>query len=323
MKKNKSVVQNILANSLACIALLAGCAGFTEDGNSISGVSNDGLSIDIAQHFAAARVTRGGGAHIDEAKDSVTFVLNIFGGCFKRNGAFVYDLDYTFADEYHFAYKFRNDTLLLSSYYEDASTKEIDTGIWVGGTSGNLGGTWLLTQCMYVNDEYVCGNGGYNKFFKLDGDKVEYRVEDRSDYDYMNSYFVSELFKFLGDQYTIYLQDVFYGAQYVDENAKKYGIVVQEKTNKSMKFTYDNHVFDLKLNYARYRDSVSVSLSSGETTCVGYHSIKHDVPPELCRDENAPYLQSSRSDSESDALQYEKSNYREFQDCIDGILGRE
>ena len=78
MKKNKSVVQNILANSLACIALLAGCAGFTEDGNSISGVSNDGLSIDIAQHFAAARVTRGGSADIDEAKDSVTFVLNIW-----------------------------------------------------------------------------------------------------------------------------------------------------------------------------------------------------------------------------------------------------
>lgn len=323
MKKNNYFVRRFIAACITSVAILAGCAGFTEDGNSFSGASDEGLSFDIAQHFAAARVTREGNADIDEAKDSVTFVLNIFGGCFKRNGLFVYDSYYSFADEYHFAYKFRNDTLLLSSYYEDPSTKEIDTGIWVGGTSGKLDGTWLLTQCMYVNDEYGCGNEGYNKFFKLDGDKVEYRVEDRPDYDYMHSYFVNELFEFLGNQSTIGLRDVFYGSRYVDENAKKYGIVVQEKTNKSMKFTYDNHVFDLKLNYARYRDSVSVSLSSGETTCVGNHSIKHDVPPELCRDENALYLQSSRSDSESDALQYEKSNYREFQDCIDGILGRE
>ena len=328
MKKNKysiqsiAFVRNVCVAFVAVVSLLAGCAGFTEDGNSFSETENS-IHIDIKNQFALARVTREGNADIDEVNDSVTFVLNIFGGCFKRNGVFVYDPDYTFADEYHFAYKFRNDTLLLSSYYEDKTTKEIETGIWVGGTSGSLDGTWLLSQCMYVNDEYVCGNGGYNKFFKLDGDKVEYRVEDRFDYDYMNSYFVSDLFKFMGNQSNIYIQDVFYGAQYVDENAKKYGIVVQEKTNKSMKFTYDNHVFDLNLNYARYRDSVSVSLKSGETTCVGNYSIKHDVPPELCSDENAPYLQSSRSDSESDALQYEKSNYREFENCINKILGRE
>ena len=323
MKKNNCFVQRFIAACITSVAILAGCAGFTEDGNSFSGASDEGLSFDIAQHFAAARVTASGSANIDEVNDSITFLLDILGGCLKRNGTLVYDPNYYFVDEHRFAYKLRNDTLLLSYYYEDEISRELDTDIWVGENAGELDGTWLLTQGGYVDEEYGCVNDVYNKYFKIDGDKVEYRVEDRSDYDYMHSYFVNDLFKFLGNQSTIGLRDVFYGSRYVEENAEKYGIVVQEKTNKSMIFTYDNHVFDLKLNYARYRDSVSVSLSSGETTCVGNHSIKHDVPPELCRDENALYLQSSRSDSESDALQYEKSNYREFQDCIDGILGRE
>ena len=90
-----------------------------------------------------------------------------------------------------------------------------------------------------------------------------------------------------------------------------------------MKFTYDNREFDLNLNYARYPDSVSVSLSSGGTTCMGDYSRKNDVLPELCRDENALYLQYTRSSSESEALRYEKSNVIEFENCVKRILGRE
>ncbi|MBP5439536.1 MAG: hypothetical protein J6Y14_01310 [Fibrobacter sp.] len=323
MKKNKSVAQKILTNSFACIALLAGCAGFTEDGNT-SWTEND-ASFEIAERFAAARVTQSGYANIDEVSDSLTVFLEVLGGCLKRGESFVFNPNYYFVDKQSFAYKFRNDTLLLSYYYEDKSTKEVDTGILVGGSSGILDGTWLMTQCMYVNDEYGCGNEGYNKYLKIDGNKVEFRADDRADYDYMNSVFVSDLFDFF-DKANIDLRVnyVFYGSRVVGARAEKYGITIQEKTNKSMKFTYDNHEFDLNLKYARYRDSVSVSLKSGETTCVGVYSVKHDVPPELCRDENAEYLQHSRYDSsESEALRYERSNSEKFEDCLNGILGRE
>ncbi len=320
MKKNKSVVQNILTNSLACIALLAGCAGFTEDGNSCADITED-----FANQFAAARVMQSGYANIDEVRDSMTVFLEVLGGCLKRGETFVFDPNYYFVDKQSFAYKFRNDTLLLSYYYEDKSTKEVDTDILVGGSSGKLDGTWLMTQCIYVNDEYGCGNEGYNKYLKIDGNKVEFRADDRADYDYMNSVFVNDLFDFFGKANSdLRVKYVFYGSRVVGSSAEKYGITVQEKTNKSMKFAFENRVFDLNLKYARYRDSVSVSLKSGEATCVGVYSVKHDVPPELCRDENAEYLQHSRyENSESEALRYERSNSEEFEDCINGILGRE
>ena len=90
-----------------------------------------------------------------------------------------------------------------------------------------------------------------------------------------------------------------------------------------MKFTYENHEFDLKLNYARYSDTVAVTLSSNGSTCIGNYSKKNDVPPKLCSEENSAYLQSSRNDSKSDALQYQKDNVREFSKCINNIIGRE
>lgn len=321
MKKNKSVVQNILTNCLACIGLLAGCAGFTADENTSCVDVIDGY----ADQFAAARVTASGSVKIDEVNDSVTIFLDVVGGCLKRGESFVYDPNYYFVDKYDFAYKFRNDTLLLSFTVEDVSIKEVDTGIWVGGSSGKLDGTWLLTQCMYVNDEYGCGNEGYNKYLKIDGNKAEFRADDRADYNYMNSIFVVDLFHFFGSASSEpNVKYVFNGSQRVDKRAEEYGITIQEKKNKSMKFTYDNREFDLNVNYARYRDSVSVSLSSGGITCVGNYSVKYDVPPELCRDENAEYLQHSRyDDSESEALRFEKNNEVEFGNCINGILGRE
>ena len=331
MKKNKSVVQKILSNFLACIGLLVGCAGYTEDGN--TSAVDDLKSFEIAERFAAARVTASGSANIDEVHDSITVFLDVLGGCLKRDGAFVYDPEYYFVDEQSFAYKFRNDTLLLSYTYEDKNTKDIETIILVGGTFGKLDGTWLMTQCVYVNDEYGCGNDGYNKYLKIDGNKVEYRADDRADFDYMKSVFVGDLFQFFDKTKDTLLIDfvneflrvnyVFYGSQNVDKLAEKYGISIQEKTNKSMKFTYDNREFDLNLNYARYPDSVSVSLSSGGTTCMGDYSRKNDVLPELCRDENALYLQYTRSSSESEALRYEKSNVIEFENCVKRILGRE
>ena len=322
MKKNKFIVRKILTNCVACLALLAGCAGFTEDGNCLE--TENSISVDLKNQFARARLTASGSAKIDEVSDSITVFLDVLGGCLKRDGAFVYDPDYYFVDENSFAYKFRNDTLLLSYTYEDKNTKEIETTILVGGTFGKLDGTWLMTQCMYVNDEQVCGNEGYNKYLKIDGNKVEYRADDRADFDYMKSVFVNDLFQFLGgtNRY-LRVEYVFYGSGFVDSRAEKNGIMILDKTNKRMKFTYDNREFDLNLNYARYHDSVSVSLKSGEITCVGDYSRKRDVPPELCRDENAEYLQHTRSSSESDALQFEKSNEIEFENCINGILGRE
>jgi len=276
---------------------------------------------DVQTAFESARLNKVGKAFVDESKDSVTFVLEIFGGCFRKDGKLYYDPDYYFEDVDRFAYNFRNDTLQLSYVDEDEITKELVTVQWVGGTFGVLDGTWRTSPCLYVDSVYGCGNDAYEKFFKLDGDKLEHRVGDVPNYDYMNTNFVGDIFGFLNDKHSIMFEDVFYSRS--DFSPEKYGITVQEKTKKSMKFTHEGRTFDLKVDFVRYSDTVAVTLSSNGIACVGNYSKKNDVPPELCREENSAYLESSRNDSKSDALQYKKDNVREFSKCIDSIIGRE
>lgn len=278
-------------------------------------------NLDVQTAFESARLNKVGKAIVDESKDSVTFVLEIFGGCFRKEGKLYYDADYYFEDVDRFAYNFRNDTLQLSYVDEDVIAKELVTVQWVGGTSGVLDGTWRTFPCLYVDSVYGCGNDAYEKFFKLDGDKLEHRVGDVPNYDYMNTNFVGDIFGFLNDKHSIMFEDVFYSRS--DFSPEKYGITVQEKTKKSMKFTHEGRTFDLKVDFVRYSDTVAVTLSSNGIACVGNYSKKNDVPPELCREENSAYLESSRNDSKSDALQYKKDNVREFSKCIDSIIGRE
>lgn len=276
---------------------------------------------DVQTAFESARLNRVGKAIVDESKDSVTFVLGISGGCFRKDGKLYYDADYYFEDVDRFAYNFRNDTLQLSYVDEDAIAKELVTVQWVGGTSGVLNGTWRTFPCLYVDSVYGCGNDAYEKFFKLDGDYLEHRVGDVPNYDYMNTNFVGDIFGFLNGKHSIMIEDVFYSRS--DFSPEKYGITVQEKTKKSMKFTHEGRTFDLKVDFVRYSDTVAVTLSSNGIACVGNYSKKNDVPPELCREENSAYLQSSRNDSKSDALQYKKDNRSEFEQCIKDIVGLE
>ena len=328
--KKINLMQNLFAMNFACAtvlafsailassALLTGCTGFTEDGNTSF---DEGGSIDVQTAFASARVTGMGKAHVDESNDSITFVTEAFGGCIKRNGTIFYNPDYYSAKEDHLAYTFRNDTLQLSSIFEDEKTKEHITVQYIGGTSGVLDGTWRSQPCFYLDGAYYCNNEAYEKFIKIDGDNVEFRAGDVPNYDYMNSDFVGQVFRFLSNKSSIVFEDVFY-SRTNNNSPEKYGITVQEKTNKSMKFTHEGRSFDLKLDFVRYSDSMAVTLSSNGTTCVGYYSKKKDVPPELCREENAPYMEfnAENSDSDAHASQYKKDNRSEFEQCIQGIL---
>ena len=114
MKKIDSFIKNIFATGLGCIAIFAGCAGFTEDTNS----SLPALDVgdDVGAGFASARVSQVGKALVNESKDSVTFVVETFGGCFLNDGTLFYDPDYYVVDEYRYAYSFSNDTLQLSYF---------------------------------------------------------------------------------------------------------------------------------------------------------------------------------------------------------------
>ncbi|MCI6437294.1 hypothetical protein [Fibrobacter sp.] len=318
-----SEMRNVFVFCLGSLALLAGCGGFTED---VNGNIVDGTPVDVNQMesvYALARVAQSGKVERSSAGDSITIVFEINGGCVKDGESLAYDPNFFFADSQTFAYSFRGDTLLLSTIYEPGpyevnQERYEESFIFVGGTPGVLDGIWKNTQCRYREEKIYCMNDGYDQYFKFDGGKVEIRVADREDYDYMQTVFVDQLFDFLGSGGSIQLETPYYYSDTKYEQ-EEYGIGILEKTNTAMKFTYGDLTFDLSLDYAYYKDSLSVTLKSGDVTCVGKHREIVNVPPEMC---NADYVDNFYEIEDTGLLKYEKKNDSEFEACIDGILGR-
>ena len=316
-------MRNVFAFCLGSLALLAGCGGFTED---VNGNIVEGTPVDVNQMesvYALARVAQSGKVERSSAGDSITIVFEINGGCVKDGESLAYDPNFFFADSQTFAYSFRGDTLLLSTIYEPGpyevnQERYEESFIFVGGTPGVLDGIWKNTQCRYREEKIYCMNDGYDQYFKFDGGKVEIRVADRENYDYMQTVFVDQLFDFLGSGGSIQLETPYYYSDTKYEQ-EEYGIGILEKTNTAMKFTYGDLTFDLSLDYAYYKDSLSVTLKSGDVTCVGKHREIVNVPPEMC---NADYVDNFYEIEDTGLLKYEKKNDSEFEACIDGILGR-
>lgn len=323
MKMKISEMRNVFAFCLGSLALLAGCGGFTED---VNGNIVEGAPVDVNQMesvYALARVAQSGKVERSSAGDSITIVFEINGGCVKDGESLAYDPNFFFADSQTFAYSFRGDTLLLSTIYEPGpyevnQERYEESFIFVGGTPGVLDGIWKNTQCRYREEKIYCMNDGYDQYFKFDGGKVEIRVADREDYDYMQTVFVNQLFDFIGSGGSIQLETPYYYSDTKYEQ-EEYGIGILEKTNTAMKFTYGDLTFDLSLDYAYYKDSLSVTLKSGDVTCVGKHREIVNVPPEMC---NADYVDNFYEIEDTGLLKYEKKNDSEFEACIDGILGR-
>lgn len=318
-----SEMRNVFAFCLGSLALFAGCGGFTED---VNGNIVEGTPVDVNQMesvYALARVAQSGKVERSSAGDSITIVFEINGGCVKDGESLAYDPNFFFADSQTFAYSFRGDTLLLSTIYEPGpyevnQERYEESFIFVGGTPGVLDGIWKNTQCRYREEKIYCMNDGYDQYFKFDGGKVEIRVADREDYDYMQTVFVNQLFDFIGSGGSIQLETPYYYSDTKYEQ-EEYGIGILEKTNTAMKFTYGDLTFDLSLDYAYYKDSLSVTLKSGDVTCVGKHREIVNVPPEMC---NADYVDNFYEVEDTGLLKYEKKNDSEFEACIDGILGR-
>ena len=323
--------KNAIAVFGAMFFVLSGCVGFTEDflGSSCSDASEASPVTDskLFPRFNAARHMQSGTVSVNENNDSVTIVLETYGGCTNKGGKFEWNDDFYFADTTKYAYRFQGDTLLLTKPYIpdefEANQDTFDvTLILVDGNPGVLEGIWLMTQCQIAKGKTTCYDDGYDRFVAFDVGSVEYRIQDRDDYDYMSSVFVEGLFIYLdvGQQIPV-IENVFYkhvNAKSLDDLSKEYNVEVLEKTNESMKFAYDGHTFKLKLEYAAFMDSVAVSLSSGDVTCKGSHVEMRDASTEMCRIENEDYLHKE----DSGAYSYSKGNDAEFERCIDSILGR-
>ncbi|MBR4784557.1 MAG: hypothetical protein IK012_04800 [Fibrobacter sp.] len=322
--QNKKVLSNVL---VAMCLVFSGCVGFTEDWFRFGDACDEepmSVVATLEPEFKAARFVQSGKIDVDSEHDSVTIILEIFGGCLKDNGGYAWDGDFYYVNERTYAYSFREDTLLLTytripdRFEANQDTFDVSV-ILVGGTPGSLEGIWRLTQCQYAEGKMQCYDDGFDKYFKFYESSVEIRIDDRVNYDYITTYFVRELFDFLeSPSASIDIGDVFY--RYAWTNwLEESGVKVQEKTNRSVNFEFDGRAFELQVEFARYRDSVAVSLKSGNTNCVGTYFRNDDVSEEVCSVENADYLRKQ----DSGALEFVRQNSDEFEKCIDGILGRE
>ena len=327
MKKNKCSIQSIAFVRNVCVAfvsvvsLLAGCAGFTEDGNSFSETENS-IHIDIKNQFALARVTREGNADIDESQGSLTFVYEKFGGCFNKDSAFVWDDTFYRVDSIKLFYSFQGDTLVLTD-----STINHDTGLptytsmyLIGGSSGVLDGIWMLLPCHSFGGDYSCVTyGTVTTFIRINEGKVEVRSSDEN-FDYMSSGFMEYLFSVVSggqDYATLSLSGLFSYSLSMNRFFTQDSFVVVSKTNKSMTFTHDGQSYTLNVVYASQSDSALVVLSSGEVSCEGYYRNEEYGSLELCREEFADYLYKHHLYSQDvDLWGYKHENYREFGSCI-------
>ena len=321
--------KNALTSTLAVLCLvLSGCVGFTEDwfrfGSASDASAPETTDVFPESEFNTARFVQSGKIDVDREHDSVTIILETFGGCLKDSGGYAWDGDFYYVNKRTYAYNFRGDTLLLTytripdRYEVNQETFDVSV-ILVGGTPGTLEGIWRLTQCQYAEGKMPCYDDGYEKYFKFYENFVEIRIDDRENYDYITTYFVREMFEFMETpSATIDFGDIFYrfgSTNWLEESGAK----VQEKTNRSVKFEFDGRAFELHVDYARYKDSVAVSLKSGNTECVGTYFGSGAASEEVCSAENADYLRKQ----DSGAFELVRQNSDEFRKCIDGILGRE
>ena len=244
-------------------------------------------------------------------------------------------------------YEFRGDTLLLYDIYH--GLPDTDYGeMLVGGTAGNLYGTWTFTGCEYdkEEDETECYEKNLQYFlrtitFSKGKAEINYKVyfdryvEDHGDF--MNSYFMSQLFNTLGGNYPeIYLDEIWYmEASSVQATAQKIGAVFTSKTKSNATFelggkTYTVNVkhMDMSLNREGYfianeNKEIQVEVSDGITTCMGEYNT-HYMNADYCK---AEYKDNLRMDEWEDsnygtfiaAEKYSSNNEDDFEQCITGI----
>lgn len=333
MQKNKCSIQNLtfvcnmcVAIVAVCVSLLAGCAGFTEDGNSLE--AEKSIHVEVQNQFALARETRWGRADVDESQGSLTIVFETIGGCFKKDSAFVWNDAFYKADSMKYYYTFLGDTLVLTD-----STINHDTGLptytslyLIGGSSGSLDGIWKLLPCHSFGGDYSCVTYGMETtFIRINEGKVEVRSSDEN-FDYMSSGFIEYLFSFVNarNRYNyseLSLESLFAHSLSLDRYFTQEDFVVVSKTNKNMTFTHDGRSYALNVVYASRSDSAVVSFSSGNDSCFGHYRKVEYASSELCREEFADYLYEKHLYKEDlDLWDYKNDNYKEFGSCISNLL---
>ena len=244
-------------------------------------------------------------------------------------------------------YDFRGDTLVLYDIYHGQPDTEYGE-LLVGGTAGNLYGTWTFTGCEYNKDDdetecYEKNLRYYHRSITFSKGKAEINyklyydryIEDHSDF--MNSYFMTQLIRTLSGNYPdLYLYEIWYmDSSSVQSEVEEYSAVFTSKTKTNATFamggkTYTVNVkhMDMSLNregffVANENKEIQVEVSDGITTCMGEYNT-HYMNADYCK---AEYKDNLRMDEWEDsnygtfiaAEKYSSNNEDDFEQCVAGI----
>ncbi|MCQ2063306.1 MAG: hypothetical protein MJY99_08220 [Fibrobacter sp.] len=154
-----------IARLACCVAaggllMLVGCAGFTEDTNTVQSAKENEDRYAEAFDLASAYLT--GSVKVDENKNKLTIDFD--------ESDFGYD---SLACDYEFS----GDTLLLSYVDKKDGKKNVErTKILLGGKSQRLDGVWMESECSLENAELACEENADTLYWKFEGDEVEIRI---------------------------------------------------------------------------------------------------------------------------------------------------
>lgn len=246
-------------------------------------------------------------------------------------------------------YEFRGDTLVIYDY--DEGYLDSYGLMFVGGTAGNIYGTWKYISCEFdrIDEETECyeDEARYvDRTFKFSKGKVtaiiDYHfdkyLEDMGADGYMKSFFMYHLYEALSGGYVELEGASIFGsddllAEEIDHVIEENNITITKSTKTSQTFTIGEKTFtvtvekaDMTLNMNIDVDyDAAISVTDGSKTCKLNYK-KMGVTKALCNIDNLVMGKLSiDEDEDADgndyyyAYRYRDGNTDDFEDCINGI----
>ena len=319
--------------AVAFVFLIAACSD--SNPSSANSVSNDDP------------LSRTGILYVDESQHLlVTTFNNVHGNrCDLENENLIWKTLTKDVVTDSFDYEFIGDTLVLYDYYEGGIEEYGD--LYVGGTAGNIYGTWVYTgseRSRKTGEEEHSTNTRYvTRTYTYAPGKVTISVEyhmdlyvaDEQERGYMESSFMVELYGYLARQShmddVINIMDNEDLASSIARSIEQNGVQIIEgtKTNQTFKIGDKTYTVTVKkaettLHYSgrTNRDAI-VEVSDGTTTCSSY-AIYKTVDANLCKTENLEYftVQNGGDDDSGRYFyvsRYKNTDHEKFQECLSSI----
>lgn len=267
---------------------------------------------------------------VDKKKQVISFKEKVMPSwmCLVENEKFQWGIVNESFKMDSYKYLFVGDTLVLFSGRFNGSF-ERDGSMYVGGSAGNIEGTWTPTSCSYRESkkETVCrdGNSRIGTDIRIAKNTISF-IAPGSVSDVLDSSDVLELkrvdfgYKINGVRTYLYKSLYtgkvveFYAAseivspyitddqraipEYTDELLEALGIESLSITDTGETFKIGGKTYSVEITRAEYLDGgdyesslfAELQVTSDSTTCTYYDERTKEIPKFLCSEENAKYI---------------------------------